>query len=61
MSSSFLLYIGLLHVGDTIKEVNGRDMSGNPKELQDLLVRSAVGNGEIRLCLLFVSGKSLCF
>ena len=55
-----MLYIGLLHVGDTIKEVNGRDMSGNPKELQDLLVRSAVGNGEIiidRLCLSFVSGK----
>ncbi|XP_073230493.1 protein PALS2-like [Porites lutea] len=31
---------GLLHVGDTIKEVNGRDMSGNPKELQDLLRKS---------------------
>ena len=59
-----MLYIGLLHVGDTIKEVNGRDMSGNPKELQDLLVRSAIGNGEIiidRHCLSFVSGKSLCF
>jgi len=33
------IYLGLLHVGDKIKEVNGRDMSGNPKELQDLLVR----------------------
>ncbi|XP_068751720.1 protein PALS2-like [Montipora capricornis] len=31
---------GLLHVGDKIKEVNGRDMSGNPKELQDLLRES---------------------
>ncbi|XP_027055748.1 MAGUK p55 subfamily member 6-like [Pocillopora damicornis] len=31
---------GLLHVGDRIKEVNGRDMSGNPKELQDLLRES---------------------
>ena len=33
-------------------------MSGNPKELQDLLVRLAVGNGEIiidRLCLLWES------
>ncbi|XP_015757135.1 PREDICTED: MAGUK p55 subfamily member 2-like [Acropora digitifera] len=28
---------GLLHVGDKIKEVNGKDMSGNPNELQDLL------------------------
>lgn len=31
---------GLLHVGDKIKEVNGRDMSGNPKELQDFLRES---------------------
>lgn len=30
---------GLLHVGDIIKEVNGRDMSGNPDELQEYLVR----------------------
>ncbi|KAK2561571.1 Protein PALS2 [Acropora cervicornis] len=29
--------VGLLHVGDKIKEVNGKDMSGNPNELQDLL------------------------
>ena len=38
---------GLLHVGDKIKEVNGRDMSGNPKELQDLLVRTAFSNSAI--------------
>uniref|UniRef100_A0AAY4BFN5 Membrane palmitoylated protein 2 n=1 Tax=Denticeps clupeoides TaxID=299321 RepID=A0AAY4BFN5_9TELE len=28
---------GLLHVGDIIKEVNGRDVGNNPTELQDLL------------------------
>ncbi|XP_006636112.1 MAGUK p55 subfamily member 6b isoform X2 [Lepisosteus oculatus] len=28
---------GLLHVGDIIKEVNGKDVGSNPKELQDML------------------------
>lgn len=28
---------GLLHVGDIIKEVNGKDVGNNPTELQDLL------------------------
>ena len=31
-------------MGDKIKEVNGRDMSGNPKELQDLLVMEDTKN-----------------
>lgn len=28
---------GLLHVGDIIKEVNGKDVGNNPTELQDML------------------------
>ena len=28
---------GLLHVGDIIKEVNGKDVGNSPTELQDLL------------------------
>lgn len=28
---------GLLHVGDIIKEVNGKDVGNNPTELQDTL------------------------
>ena len=28
---------GLLHVGDIIKEVNGRDVGNNPTELQEML------------------------
>jgi len=42
-----LVVSGLLHVGDRIKEVNGRDMSGNPKELQDLLVRIAFSTKQV--------------
>lgn len=28
---------GLLHVGDIIKEVNGKDVGNNPTELQEML------------------------
>ena len=34
----FFLCVGLLHVGDKIKEVNGKDMGGNAEELQKALV-----------------------
>ncbi|XP_066571701.1 protein PALS2 isoform X1 [Amia ocellicauda] len=34
---------GLLHVGDVIKEVNGRDVGNNPKELQEMLKNCSGG------------------
>ncbi|MGH0153514.1 UNVERIFIED_CONTAM: hypothetical protein FKN15_025126 [Acipenser sinensis] len=34
---------GLLHVGDVIKELNGRGVGNNPKELQEMLKNSSGG------------------
>uniref|UniRef100_A0A8C1JYH3 Membrane palmitoylated protein 2 n=1 Tax=Cyprinus carpio TaxID=7962 RepID=A0A8C1JYH3_CYPCA len=34
---------GLLHVGDIIKEVNGKDVGNNPTELQEMLKESSGG------------------
>ncbi|XP_001629601.2 protein PALS2 isoform X2 [Nematostella vectensis] len=50
---------GLLHVGDIIKEVNGKDMSGNPSELQDYLAKST---GKITLKVLpsYYESPALC-
>ncbi len=34
---------GLLHVGDIIKEVNGKDVGNNPTELQEMLKECSGG------------------
>ncbi|XP_043923485.1 protein PALS2 isoform X2 [Protopterus annectens] len=39
---------GLLHVGDVIKEVNGREVGNNPKELQEVL-KSASGSVTLKI------------
>ena len=40
---------GMLHAGDIIREVNGREVGSNPKELQELLKHSS---GSITLKIL---------
>ncbi|KAK3735094.1 hypothetical protein QZH41_011254 [Actinostola sp. cb2023] len=50
---------GLLHVGDIIKEVNGKDMSGNPEELQNYL-SNALGKITLKVLPSYHESPSLC-